>query len=307
MKKVVNSIAILSLSLALFSVACRKNEPVEVDNETQSAVDNAVADQEYAAIVPTTNNHAILTKGTGSQGRSSSLAPCEVLNWLNATNSYTAPNGKVFPQADTNVVNGKYVKVPIYELDLSSPTCSLSFVDGKQRTGKWLVYFTAPARNVNAMMVVKLLNHKTRNTITYECDSLVVTTEAKSAPNTNPAFFKYNVKLVNGFCKTSNWTIAYSFNRTFTHYPNGKVNGESPVTEVFGTANGITRQGKKFSVVTSPNTACIKHRNCEYIDKGIVELTPEGFKTRTVDFGNGTCDDKAKFTVNGNTVDFQLK
>jgi hypothetical protein len=38
-----------------------------------------------------------------------------------------------------------------------------------------------------------------------------------------------------------------------------------------------------------------------------MELTPDGFKTRTVDYGNGVCDDNATFTVNGSTVAFKLK
>jgi hypothetical protein len=38
-----------------------------------------------------------------------------------------------------------------------------------------------------------------------------------------------------------------------------------------------------------------------------MELTPAGFKKRSVDFGNGSCDDLATFTVNENTVTFKLK
>jgi hypothetical protein len=40
---------------------------------------------------------------------------------------------------------------------------------------------------------------------------------------------------------------------------------------------------------------------------GTVDVTPDGFKTRTVDFGNGACDDDATYTVNGQTISFKLK
>jgi len=38
-----------------------------------------------------------------------------------------------------------------------------------------------------------------------------------------------------------------------------------------------------------------------------LELTPDGFKTRTVDFGDGTLDDKATFTVDGQTISFTMQ
>jgi len=62
MKKAYKIVLILSCVTYLFFVGCHKKETVEVDNETRSAVDNAVAAQEYMSIVPSTNGHAINTK-----------------------------------------------------------------------------------------------------------------------------------------------------------------------------------------------------------------------------------------------------
>jgi hypothetical protein len=58
----------------------------------------------------------------------------------------------------------------------------------------------------------------------------------------------------------------------------------------------------------------VKHNSCEFISGGIMTLTPEGFETRTIDYGysvspnpaNG-CDEDASFNVNGNTIAFKLK
>jgi len=305
MKKSLNIVLALLCSTTLFFVACKKKETTEVDNETQSAVDNAVADQEYAAIVPTTNSHAINTKGAGAERLSSSaLAPCDTLKWLNRSTADTTANA---------VNNFKYPVPPIYELDLSPTSytlCGQSFVDGKIRTGKWNIRITGPLRIAGSQMILKLQNHKTiesvpSRTITYSCDSIVVTTLASSS--VAPAFTKFNIKLIGGTCQTAAWTIKYNFDRTFTNYAKGKTAGGDPVTEVFGTANGINREGRAFTVNIPQGSACIKHKSCQFIDKGTLELTPDGFKTRTVDFGNGLCDDNATFTVNGNTVAFKLK
>lgn len=285
--KVVFSISCLAL---MFAFGCKKKETVEVDNETQSSVDNAVADQEYASIVPTVQNHAINTKGTGAAGKYSSAAnPCDTLFWKNRAT------------ADTNVVNGKYVNPPVYELNLTTG-CSNSFNDGKVRTGKWIARVTGPLKVAGSQMIIKLENHKTNGFITYSCDSMIITTVAS-----NTLFTKYNVKLINGVCQSSSWTIKYSSDRTITHYTKGNPTGTDPVTEVFGTANGTNRQGRGFTVSIPQSSPLMKHKTCQYVDKGVLTLTPEGFKERTVDFGNGSCDDDATFTVNGSTVAFKLK
>lgn len=305
MKKALNIFGIVVLTASISFVSCRKKETVEVDNETQSAVDNAIADQEYAAILPTVNNHAVNTKGTGANNNKTAVAPCDVLNFLNQTTSVTV-GGTVFPVADTTLdANGKYVKAAVYELDLSAPTCTASFLDNKLRSGKWNIIFTGPLKKPGSQVIVKLVNHKTLNKINYSCDNFVVTTVANNT--VAPRYVEYNITLTNGVCSSPDWTIKYNFTRNFKHYFKGMPEGTDPVTMVSGTANGITRQGKPFTVSIDAGTACVKHKSCQFFDKGIINLTPEGFKTRTVNFGDGTCDDKATFTVNNTTVEFSLK
>jgi hypothetical protein len=286
-------------------VGCNKKETTQVDNETQSAVDNAVADQEFASVIPTTNNHAIGTKGTGAKdGRF--MATCDTLLILNKTAAYThTPSGITYPQFDTTLVAGKFKFAPVFELNLAT-SCPQSFVDGKPRSGKWFIIITGPLRVPNNQMIVKLDGHTTNNAISYKCDNITLTTLASST--VFPKYQKFSVSMTGGECKTNNWTIKYQFNRTFTNYYEGKTAGSIiPVTEVFGTSEGVNREGKKFTVNIPQGSSCVKHQACQFIDKGVIELTPEGFKTRTIDFGNGTCDEDATFTVNGNTVAFKLK
>jgi len=292
MKKVFKLVLVLTCTTSLFFVGCRKKETTEVDNETQSAVDNAVADQEYMSIVPATNAHAINTKGTGAtNGKLMSPPACDTLFWVNRAT------------ADTNANAGnnfKYPVAPRYELNLLS-SCPSSFTDGKLRSGKWDIRITGPLKIVGSQMILKLINHKASN-IGYSCDSIVVTTVASSTVSST-----YNIKLINGVCSSPNWTIKYSFDRTITNFVKGNPVGGDPVVQVYGTANGINRTGKAFTVDIPAGSPMIKHKSCQFVDKGILNLTPEGFKTRIVDFGNGACDDDATFTVNGSTVAFKLK
>ena len=278
----------LTCVISLFFVGCHKKETVEVDNETQSAVDNAVADQEYMSIVPSVSGHAINTKGTGGTRM---MASCDTLTWINRATADTSLN-----------VNNKYIVPPIYELNLTT-ACANSFTDQKLRTGKWQILITGPLKLAGSQMIIKLLNHKASN-ISYVCDSMVVTTVNSSTFATS-----YNVKLINGVCTgaATPWVIKYSYNRTYTYYRVGNPANTLPVLECYGTASGVNRQGRAFSVNIPQTSPLIKHKACQFVDKGIMELTPDGFKTRTVDYGNGVCDDNATFTVNGSTIAFKLK
>lgn len=303
MKRSVNVIIVSCCIAALFVFGCKKKETVEVDNETQSSVDNAVADQEYAAIVPAVNNHAINTKGTGVAGKL--ISPCDTLTWLNQVTGYQG-----YPQANLTLVNGKYTNAPVYELNLGT-TCAQSFSDGKIRTGKWNIRITGPLKLAGSQMIIKLINHKTNGLISYACDSMVVTTLSADTVN---ARYTYNIKLINGVCSSSSWTIKYNSDRTITHYIKGSPSGTDPKTELFGTANGINRQGRAFSVNIPSSSPLVKYKSCQYIQSGVMTLTPDGFKERTIDFGYsispnpaGGCDEDASFTVNGNTVAFKLK
>ena len=84
-----------------------------------------------------------------------------------------------------------------------------------------------------------------------------------------------------------------------------KVARATPNRRTAHDANGVNRNGKAYDIkITKP---LIKRFGCSYIESGIVELTPEGLSTRTIDYGDGTCDNKAKLTINGNSFDFTLK
>ena len=74
---------------------------------------------------------------------------------------------------------------------------------------------------------------------------------------------------------------------------------------MYGEAKGSNRRGLPFSVTI--NYDIVKHNNCSFFQKGKIEISPEGYKKRLVDFGDGTCDDEGSFTVNENTVAFKLK
>jgi len=272
------SVLVLASSIILV-YSCKKNTK-EVDTETQSVVDNSICEQEFMQIQPTTNNMAINTKGTGAQRTFAVAGGCDSLVYVSGDTTYMTPSSP-----------------PTYSFDFN--TCSLANVDGVVRTGSiWVRYLGRP-RLAGSKTIIKLISYKVNGVISYSCDSIVVTTISNTFASKS-----FNVDIVNGVCTGSGWNIKYSANKTISLNTNSTFMLNDDVTTVSGTASGTNRNGKNFSVVSNNIT---KPANCKFITAGTVDVTPDGLSTRTVDFGNGTCDDDATFTVNGQTIAFKLK
>ena len=272
---------------------CHKKETVEVDNETQSVVDNAVAEQEFMSMVPAVNSVAIKTKGTGADANRSSVlpSPCDSLHYISG---------------DTTFVNLN--SPPVFSMTINSASCN-PIPDGKIRQGVIFVKLYKRVKTPGSSMTFTLTGYKAANVdpsklISYQCDSIVVKTISNN-PSTDIRVF--NVKIFNGKCvgPTNNWTTLYSTDRTITH------NMATDDISIYGTSNGTNRLNRKFTVDVPAATPLVKKSSCQFISSGILNLTPEGFKTRTVDYASGNavgaCDDDATFSVNGNTVAFKLK
>jgi hypothetical protein len=77
------------------------------------------------------------------------------------------------------------------------------------------------------------------------------------------------------------------------------------VFEITGGSSGVNRHGKSFQVtITEP---LVKKRGCFWIVEGVKTLTVET-KTATIDYGDGTCDNKAEVTLpNGTTKEITIK
>ncbi len=275
--------------------SCHKKETVEVDNETQSVVDNAVAEQEFMAMVPATNGVAINTKGTGAdKGRSSLLpSPCDSLHLISG---------------DTNWTAGNHVH-PTYTMNFNSTGTNscVQIPDNKIRQGILQVRLHGRVKLAGSFMVIKLLGYKAANSdpnklITYSCDSMVLKTVQNS---TVTGIREFNFKIIGGKCVGNGWTTLYSTDR------NIKINMNNDDIQIWGTSSGTNRLNRTFTVDVPAGQPLTKHKACQFISSGILSLTPNGFKTRTVDYASGTggdaCDDDATFSVNGNTVAFKLK
>ena len=77
------------------------------------------------------------------------------------------------------------------------------------------------------------------------------------------------------------------------------------VYELTGSADGTDRQGQSYSVLIT--TALRVQFDCRWITEGVLELQPEDLALRTLDYGDGVCDNKAVLTIRKKTYDITLR
>lgn len=77
------------------------------------------------------------------------------------------------------------------------------------------------------------------------------------------------------------------------------------VYSITGDARGTNRDGRDFDAVIQQ--ALILKAGCAYITEGVLDITPEDLKTRSIDYGTGTCDDDAVVTVGRNSYEIKLR
>lgn len=285
MKKNIILSAILIVSTIITINSCKKK--TEVDTETQSVVDNAICEQQFMAITPVVND-----KGIQESGIKRTTASCGTWSILGAISGTNTPN-----VASDTVVNasGFYQNGPVtFQIDYGTGCLSndgLSFKTGiiKIKAEKRWSMFGRP-------VTIDLQNYKI-NSVTYS--GQIINTRVDSVTLTT--------QVINGHCTNGTWNIDYAGTKTIKQIGgfSTKTDESDDIISITGSSSGKNRDGRAFT--TSITNALIKKSSCKWITSGSLDLTPDGLKTRTVDFGSGTCDDDATFSVNGQTISFKLK
>jgi hypothetical protein len=169
--------------------------------------------------------------------------------------------------------------------------------DGKYREGKIIAKFNNKWSLPSTKVTLTFVNYKVNN-VSFGCDSVTVQKNLGLANSFTTAVYK-------GKCWNANWNMEWSGTRTMTQTSGANDTiASNDVFEFTGNANGKNRNGKTYTVHIS--VPIQKKASCNWIDKGRLDLTPEGLATRTIDYGIGTCDNDATLTINGNVYTFKL-
>lgn len=271
-----------ALLIFFFLFSCKK---AEVDTDSQAAEDNAIAEQSFGQVGPT-----IVSVGIKEEGVKKKAEPVIGMSaegdFLCATITVTDVNGNPL---DSNNFNTFPKKV---EIDFGS---GCPDIDGRTRRGKIRAQFTNRWTNAGASVTINFENYKVDN-ISFSGIIQI----------TNNGNNSYTTIVDNGKLSSADFTIEYECNQT-TRWISG-FNTDTIATddiyEISGTSTGVNRKGQSYTTVIMQSLR--KDLSCKWITKGQVEITPEGKATRSINFGEGNCDDKALVTINENVKEITL-
>jgi hypothetical protein len=132
-------------------------------------------------------------------------------------------------------------------------------------------------------------SHRITNTGTNGSGNYVYTVEIK------------NATLTSGTDQAS-WTSTKSIE--WIQGRNTKHDASDDVFLITGSSSGIS--SKKVSYKSVINTPLKIATACDWIESGVLTLTPDGKVERTIDFGNTGCDNKATVKIAGKTFDIKM-
>lgn len=271
--------SLLGIALtSLIFTGCRKKEVLEADTDTLSASDNSLAES-YFTDVNNISDEAATGSLSSYKGGSGDgiLSAC-------ATISFTL-NG-----VDT-----------LMTIDFGASNCLC--LDGRYRRGQILVTWSGAYKDPGHVHTITFNNY-------FVNDNQIQGTKTVTNNGLNNAGnLSFSID-INGTVILSQanggGTITWVSQRTREFVAGASTPAwADDVYLITGTASGISSTGKSFTAETT--SPIRKELACHYIVSGTINFTPSGKFTRSIDFGNGACDNLATVTINGNTYTITLR
>ncbi|MBK8848093.1 MAG: hypothetical protein IPO27_16770 [Bacteroidetes bacterium] len=279
MKKEMMRILMLTMIAALVITGCKKDN--DNDTETESSSDNAIAEAQFDNVARQVGDVADANK------------------WLDFWNGgiHVQLNGC----ANISVVPADTITWPkTVTIDFGPVNCT--GWDGKMHRGKIIAVFTGRYRNPGTVISISFDNYFVNN------NKIEGTKTITNNGFNNSNHLSYSIVVSNGkITKPDGSTLTWNSTRTREWISGYSTQGNHKDDEylISGSASGTSFKGISFAAnITQP---LLVSPSCKWIMSGIVELTPQGKPTRTINFGSGNCDDQATITIKNKTFTITLK
>ena len=184
-------------------------------------------------------------------------------------------------------------------IDFGSVNCMCN--DGRNRKGKILVSYTGHYSDSGSIHTITFDNY-------YVNDYLVMGTNVVENKGLNSASLPYFISTVNGkMIKPGELdTLYFQANNTITWVQGNTtpIWGDD-IYQISGTGSGRNAQ-QAFYAMTITEPLVKEVLGCRYINKGKIDIQPQGKALRVIDFGDGTCDNDATVTLNNKVYNIKL-
>jgi hypothetical protein len=262
----------LAFSASVLMVSCQRDK-LSQDEDTEMANDNSLSEFVYDDIDQIVDDAS--TKQTGD----------------NLGNYKTSSNCAVITH-DT-LSTPKSITV-----DFGTTNCLCN--DGRYRKGQILITYTGKYADSGSMRNITFNNYHVNNS--HIMGSKTVENMGKNA--NNQTYFDIDV---NGLIikATTGDSIIWNTNRERTWVQGeGTSAWADDIYHISGSGNGKRANGNTWTMnIIQP---LVKDLSCNWISAGVIELQPTGKALRTINFGNGNCDNQATVTINGGTYTINL-
>lgn len=275
------SLGIIALCIGFTSLfsSCKKKEVEEKDSDTSSAAEQSLAssivnDMTSIADEAGRTNNVSSFRTTGS---TAILSNCASLSFdtLAAAKTVTVSFGS------TNCLGN----------------------DGRYRRGALILHFTGRYRDSLTVITVTPQNYFVNdNQVT---GTKTITNNGHNAANHLVYTIQANIQILRA---NNAGTLTWQSTRQ-REWTAGEstLSWQDDMYSITGTASGTSSGGGSFqSNITSPLIRNMAPGCRRYFTAGTIAHTPAGKATRYLDYGNGTCDDQATVTINGNTYPITL-
>lgn len=271
---------ILGLALAIIVSAgifssCKKKEKEEKDNDTAGA-----ADQSFAS--STVNDMTSISD--------------EAANTYSVSSFRTSDASGILATSCATLTVDTMAAAKTITVNFGATNCVCN--DGRARRGSLIISFTGKYRDSLTVISVSPQNYYVNdNQVT---GTKTITNKGHNAANHLVYEINANIQIIKA---NNGGTISWQSNRQ-REWLTGEntLQWNDDIYSITGTASGSTSNGNTFnSNITSPLIRNMAFGCRRHFTQGTLEHTPAGKATRYIDFGNGSCDDQATVTINGNT------
>ncbi len=282
MKKLVKSFLLPVCVMFILFYGCNKdNSPGNnTDTETTTSVDNSFAEN---------TSDDVTAVSTQSEDNGVAGSPLDSSSGIHLGHC-------------VNIIRDT-VSVP-HKLTIDFGTADCFCFDGKYRRGKILVSYTGHYRDSGSTHTISFDGYYV-NGNHVEGNQTVTNNGHDSAGFLS---FSINISTVITDSLTGK-TLTYTSTRTrewVAGYDTwGLHEWSDDIYKITGSASGTNFNGTSFtSTITKPLVVSL---SCRWIEAGTIEFMPDGKLTRTVDFGNGDCNNIATVTIAGISFPITLR
>ncbi len=278
MKNVILKNLFIALLTGIIFSGCRKNDSPDADTDTASAFDNVLAEATFNDVVNISDEASSGSVNSYKGGSSDGiLSNC-------ATVTFTAT------PTDTTMT-----------IDFGPQNCLCK--DNRYRRGQIIVTWSGAYKDPGHVHTITFNNY-----FVNDNQVLGIKTITNDGLN-NSGNLSYSID-VNGSIILSaangGGTITWTSQRTREYIQGANTpQWSDDVYLITGSASGSSSKGNSFTATII--NAVRKEMACYFLVSGTVEFHPSGKATRTIDFGNGTCDNLATVTINGIVHNITLK